>query len=44
MSILICETDMSTFRRRPRLGSLFWDDESKNSEGTLAKPIVSKAF
>ena len=31
---------MSTFRRRPRLGSLFWDDDSKNSEGTLAKPIV----
>tara|TARA_B100000678_G_scaffold289535_1_gene300322 strand:- start:8 stop:640 length:633 start_codon:yes stop_codon:yes gene_type:complete len=40
MSTLICEVDMSTFRRRPRLGSLFWDDDSKNSEGTLAKPIV----
>ena len=31
---------MSTFRRRPRLGSLFWDENSKDSEGTLAKPIV----
>ena len=31
---------MSTFRRRPRLGSLFWDDDRKDSEGTLAKPIV----
>jgi len=31
---------MSTFRRRPRLGSLFWDDNSKVSKGTLAKPIV----
>ena len=40
MSILIYEDDMSTFRRRPRLGSLFWDDNSKNSEGTLSKPIV----
>ena len=40
MSTLTCEVDMSTFRRRPRLGSLFWDDDSKNSEGTLAKPIV----
>ena len=40
MSTLICDADMSTFRRRPRLGSLFWDDDSKNSKGTLAKPIV----
>ena len=40
MSTLTCDVDMSTFRRRPRLGSLFWDDDSKNSEGTLAKPIV----
>lgn len=40
MSTLTCEIDMSTFRRRPRLGSLFWDNESKDSDGTLAKPIV----
>ena len=40
MSCLIAGADMSTYRRRPRLGSLFWDDNSKNSDGTLAKPIV----
>ena len=40
MSCLIAGSDMNTFRRRPRLGSLFWVDDSKNSEGTLAKPIV----
>ena len=40
MSTLTCEVDMSTFRRRPKVGSLFWTDDSKKSEGTLAKPIV----
>ena len=40
MLCLIAGNDMSTYRRRPRLGSLFWDENSKDSEGTLAKPIV----
>ena len=40
MSTLTCEVDMSTFRRRPKVGSLFWTDNSKNSDETLKKPIV----
>ncbi|SVD45323.1 uncharacterized protein METZ01_LOCUS398177, partial [marine metagenome] len=32
---------MSKYRRRGRVGALFWEDGSNTSKGSLNKPIVS---